>query len=260
MKASIIDDGLRPAAAALQQLAGDLPARALADALNHTANQTRPALQVEMASVFDRPTPFTLNAVRVLNAKPSSLEAAVWVKDEKDNASKGQAPEDWVAPQVFGGPRVDKKSELLLRAKGILPAGKFIVPAAGARLDAYGNISRGQMIQILSGLSAIEGSAGYTANASGKWRSFRKGHAKAFFVMRRGKSPIGIAERRGKAVTMVLAFVSQPQYRARLDFHGVVQRVVEANLETNIDKAITDALTGNLPTNFRRRPQTSPRG
>lgn len=260
MKASIAGKGLDGALAALDGLSGDLPARALADALNHTANQARQALRVEMASVFISPTPFTLNAVRVLNAKPSLLEAALWVKDEKGNASKGQAPEDWVAPQVFGGARANKKSELLLRAKGILPAGKFIVPAAGARLDAYGNVSRGLMIQILSGLSAIESSAGYTANASGKWRSFRKGHAAAFFVMRRGKVPIGIAERRGKTLKMVLAFVSQPQYRARLDFHGVGTRVADANLEANIDKAITDALTGNLPTNFRRRPQASPLG
>ena len=258
MKASIKASGFADSLAALQGLTGDLPARALADALNHTANQARQALTVEMANVFDQPTPFTLNAVRVLNAKPNSLEAAVWVKDEKDNASKGQAPEDWVAPQVYGGVRSDKKSELLLRKKGILPAGKFIAPAAGARLDAYGNLSRGQMIKILSGLSAIEGRAGYTANASDKWRSIRKGHAKAFFVMRRGQTPIGIAERRGKSLTMVLAFVSQPQYRRRLDFHGMVERIADANLEANIDKAITDALTGKLPTNFKRRPQASP--
>ena len=260
MRGSIKANHLDSAIAALQSLSGDLPAWALADALNHTANQAGIALRAEMGTVFDSPTPFTLNAVRTLNAKPAALEAAVWVKDEKDNASKGFAPEDWVAPQVFGGARVDKKSELLLRAKGILPVGRFIVPAAGARLDAYGNISRGHLMQILSGLSAMEGRAGYAANASGKWRSFRKGHTAAFFVMRRGKTPIGIAERRGKTVNMVLAFVSQPQYRTKLDFHGVVMRVADDNLEANVDKAIVDALTGNLPTNFKRRPQASPRG
>ncbi|HLA33002.1 MAG TPA: hypothetical protein VJ047_18430 [Pseudomonas sp.] len=259
MRGTIHANDLDEALASLQALGAGVAARALADALNHTANQAKQALTVEMTNVFDRPTPFTLNAVRVFNAKPSSLEAAVWVKDEKDNASKGMAPEDWVAPQVFGGSRSDKKSETLLRAKGILPAGKFIAPASGARLDAYGNISRGQMVQILSGLSAIEGKAGYTANASDKWRSLRKGHSQAFFVLRRGKTPIGIAERRGKSMAMVLAFVSQPQYRRRLDFHGVVERVADANLEANIDKAITDALTGNLPTNFKRRPQSQPR-
>ncbi|WP_010490757.1 hypothetical protein [Pseudomonas sp. S9] len=258
MRSTISANGLDEALASLSSLGEGLAARALADALNHTANQARLALRAEMADVFDRPTPFTLNAIRILNAKPNTLEAAVWVKDEKDNASKGFAPEDWVAPQVFGGPRAEKKSESLLRAKRILPAGKFIAPAAGARLDAYGNISRGQMQQILSGLIALEGSAGYTANASNSWRSIKKGHEQAYFVMRRGKTPIGIAERRGKTVQMVLAFVSQPQYRRRLDFHGVVERTADANLETNVDKAITNALSGNLPNNFKRRPQSQP--
>ena len=256
MKARVDASGFGPALAVLNQLAGDMPGRALADALNHTVNQASQALTIEMSNVFTSPTPFTLNSVRVLNAPPKTLAAAVWVKDEKADASKGMAPEDWVAPQVYGGPRPEKKSESLLRAKGILPAGLFIVPAAGARLDAYGNLSRGQMIQILSGLSAIEGSAGYTANASDKWRSLRKGHAEAFFVMRRGKTPIGIAERRGKTVTMVLAFVKHPQYQKLLDFHGVVERVADANLEPNIDKAVLDALAGNLPTNFKRRPSS----
>ncbi|SFK45518.1 hypothetical protein [Azotobacter beijerinckii] len=249
---SIKRSGLDEAFAALDRLAGDLPKRALADALNHTANQARIALRAEMESVFDRPTPFTLNAVRILNAKPSSLEAAVWVKDEKDNNSKGQAPEDWVAPEVFGGPRVDKKSEMLLRRRGTLPAGRFIVPAEGARLDAYGNMSRGHMLQILSGLRLLS-RPGYTADASNRWRSFRKGHAEAFFVMRRGKVPIGIAERRGKTVKMVLAFVRQPIYRQRLDFHGVVRRLADERLEVNVDKAVTDALTDQLPTRFERR-------
>jgi len=255
---SIERSGLDEAFAALDRLAGDLPQRALADALNHTANQARIALRAEMESVFDRPTPFTLNAVRILNAKPSSLEAALWVKDEKDNNSKGFAPEDWVAPQVFGGTRVDKQSERLLRQRGILPAGRFVVPAEGARLDGYGNMSRGHMLQILSGLRLLNRD-GYTADASGRWRSFRKGHAEAFFVMRRGKVAIGIAERRGRTLRMVLAFVKTPSYRARLDFHGVVRRVTDERLATNVDKAVTDALNGRLPSNFERRPQAQPR-
>lgn len=254
---SIGRSGLDEAFAALDRLAGDLPRRALADALNHTANQARIALRAEMESVFDRPTPFTLNALRILNARPDSLEAAIWVKDDKDNNAKGQAPEDWVAPQVFGGPRVDKKSEMLLRRRGILPAGRFVVPAEGARLDAYGNMSRGHMLQILSGLRLLN-RPGYTGDASNNWRSFRKGHARAFFVMRRGKVPIGIAERRGRTLQMVLAFVGQPSYRRRLDFHGIVRRVADERLAVNVDKAVTDALAGRLPTNFRRRPQAWP--
>lgn len=254
MRAGISAGDLDDAVASLQQLAGDLPARAHADALNHVGNIARQELRREMSTVFDRPTPFTLNSVRIFNATPSKLEVELWVKDDKENNSKALAPEDWVAPQVFGGGRVDKKSESLLRAKGILPAGLFIVPAAGAKLDQYGNLSRGQVLQILSGLSAAEGARGYTANASESARSLRKGHAKAFFVMRRGKLPIGIAERRGKDLVMVLAFVKQPQYRERYRFHDVVRRTAEndALLEASIDKAITRALEGQAPSRFRR--------
>ncbi len=256
---SIKVSGLEDAIKAIKSLSGNLPKRAIADALNHTANQVRLALQSEMHSVFIKPTPFTINAVRIINATPKNQEAVVWVKDDKDNNSKGQAQEDWVDPQVFGGQRVLKKSEMLLRRHGYLPANKFIVPGKGARLDEYGNISRGHLIQILSGLRVLNRD-GYTADASGEWRSFRKGHEKAFFVIRRGREPIGIAERRGKKMEVVLAFVSNPNYTRRLDFYGLAERVARDRLPANLDKALLDALAGKLPTNFSKRPQPFPIG
>ncbi|WP_275628817.1 hypothetical protein [Pseudomonas sp. 273] len=261
MRGSISAQDLDDAVASLASLGGDLPNRVLADALNHTANQANQALRSEIDDVFDQPTPFTRNAIRILNATPSRLEAALWVKDDKDNNSKGQAPEDWVAPQVFGGPRVDKASERNLRAKGILPKGMFIVPAEGARLDQYGNMGRGQMRQILSGLGAAEYTSGYRANATQSKRSKDKGHEQAFFVMKRGKRPIGIAERRGENLVMVLAFVRAPQYRERFRFFDIVRRIAEddARLEANIEEAIAKAAQGRTPTEWRRRPQSGPR-
>ena len=247
MNGSITANGLDDALASLQQLGSGLANRALADALNHTANQARQALQVEMSSVFDRPTPWTLNSIRILNATPANLEAAVWVKDESGGKNP-LAAEDYLLPHVDGGTRNKRRAEGYLRETGILPAGMFIVPAAGARLDAYGNIQRGHMMQILSGLKAMKLSGSDSAATDSK-RSLRKGHALAFFVMKRGKTPIGIAERRGENVIMVLAFVRQPQYRERFKFHDVVRRVAEndGQLEANIDKSIADALNGRLP-------------
>ncbi|GLU38872.1 hypothetical protein [Pseudomonas sp. NBRC 100443] len=261
MRGSIRAQDLDDAVASLASLGGDLPNRVLADALNHTANQANQALRSEIDDVFDQPTPFTRNAIRILSATPNRLEAALWVKDEKDHASKGQAPEDWVAPQVFGGPRVDKASERNLRAKGILPKGMFIVPAAGARLDQYGNMSRGQMIQILSGLGALEYREGSKHNATDSARSLAKGHQQAYFVMKRGRVPIGIGERRDKTLVMVLAFVRAPQYRERFRFFDIVRRIAEddARLEANIEEAIAKAAQGRTPTEWRRRPQSGPR-
>lgn len=237
--------GLDEAFAALERLQGDLPRKALADALNHTANTARINLRAEMQSVFDRPTPFTLNSIRILHAKGSRLESALWVKDEDDGAGGGFAPEDWIKSNVFGGGRELKKSEVMLRAKGILPSGRFITPGKGARLDQYGNMSRGHMTQILSGLSAYSMS-GSSHNATGSRRSARKGHAQAFYVAKKGNTPIGIMERRGGSAVMVLAFVSQPQYRKRFDFSRVASEMSEREFETHLNKAIVDALGGRL--------------
>lgn len=244
MKATI--DGLSEAIAAMENLAGDKPAAALADALNHTANQARIALRAEISSVFDRPTPWALNALRVEHAKPKSLESAVFAKDDKDGDTRiaGQhGVDDWVKAQVDGGSRPLKNSEHALRNRGILPAGYYIAPGKGARLDKYGNMSRGHMKQLLSGLLAAELYSGYTANASRSKRSQKKGHEQAFFVMRdKAGKAFGIGERRGKSLAVVLAFVSQPQYTQRLDFYAVVDQVADDNLEKNIDLAVTKLL------------------
>lgn len=219
---------------------------AVADAINHTAFQARKALTAEMASVFIDPTPWTVKSIKVFTAKPtrrSSLEAAIWIDDYRAS-TKNEAPDKWLRAEVFGGARAEKRMEMALRARHILPAGKFVVPAKGARLDAYGNISRGHVMQILSGLGAAEMKEGLTANSSEAKRSLAKGHKTAFFVMRRGKVPIGIAERRGKGkdqMVMVLAFVDQPTYTRRLAFEDIVHQVAERELLTNLDEAIVKA-------------------
>ena len=255
MRGRITADGLDDALAVLARLGDGLAPSALADALNHTANQARQALRTEMENIFEpKPTPWVLNSIRVLQAKPSaSPEAALWVQDQAAGKNPFTA-KDYLMPQVEGGERIKRRSEGYLRESGILPAGRFIVPAAGARMDAYGNIQKGHMMQILSGLKAMK-LAGSDNAATDSKRSLRKGHALAFFVLKRGKTPIGIAERRGKNLVMVLAFVRQPQYRERFKFHDVVRRVAEndGQLEANIDKAIADALSGRLPKMRGRR-------
>ncbi|MGA4815434.1 hypothetical protein ACPA9J_10245 [Pseudomonas aeruginosa] len=68
--------------------------------------------------MFDRPTPYTLNSLRMVPARKDRLEARVWFKDEADGAQPASV---WIAPEVYGGPRRNKPAELQLRAKGILP-------------------------------------------------------------------------------------------------------------------------------------------
>lgn len=243
MKAGLkISDDLDDAIASLNRLGGGA-GRAQAQAINEVVKEAESQLRTEVGSVFDRPTPFTLNAFRIQYAKPSQPEAAVWVKDEKSGASKGLAPEDWFKPQVYGGERALKASERMLRSMGILPPGMYAVPGKGARLDAYGNMSRGHIAQLLSGLKAFN-RAGSDHNASNSRRSRRKGHQEAFFVLRQGQQPIGVAERRGTSIAVVLVFTREPDYAPRFDFHGVVRKVSEndALIEAAIDRAVANEL------------------
>lgn len=236
MKGSIDISGLNEALGAIRRLSGDLPGKVVADALSHTAAQARKALQADIRSVFDRPTILTVDSVKVLQAKAPTLEAAVWINDRP--VSGGLAPERWLKAEVFGGARADKRLEKALRARGILPAGRYVAPGKGARLDAYGNITRTHAREILEGLDLF----GVYARQGIKRKRGPSKAAPKYFVLRRGRAAIGIAERRGKQMAVVLAFVSPPQYTQRLGFEDAVHRVADRELLTNIDLAIAKAL------------------
>jgi len=147
LQASGLADGL----ADLTDLERNQLPFATALALTETAKLAKQAIETAMPTVFDRPTPHTLDALRLIPATKQRLEARVWIKDEADGAAPASR---WLTPEVYGGPRNDKRSEALLKARGILPPGKFVVPGKGMKLDRYGNVGRGQLQKILSGLGA----------------------------------------------------------------------------------------------------------
>lgn len=217
--------GIDEIAGVLERLGKDAP-KALADAINHTSNQARQALRQEMQSVFVSPTPFTLNAIAVDVARPSGdPEGSVFVKDTARNGSN--TPVDWLKPQVLGGERAQKASERTLHALGALPAGMYTVPGKAARRDSYGNMSRGQIIEMIASLR----------------RSKNGAKDEKYFVIRRGLDAIGIAQRVGKSVQVVVAFTKEPNYNSKLKYDEVVERVADENLEANVDKAVIRLLS-----------------
>lgn len=222
----------------------DLPKR-VATALTWTALEVRKSLREEMQRVFDRPTPFTLNAFFVKPATMADLTAVVWLKN--------RTVEDWMnvkphylEPQVFGGARPLKPFEARLQRAGILPAGMFAVPGEGARLDQYGNMSRGQIVQILSQLRTFTES-GFDAHPTGSARS-RRNVAKAgqFFVGRPGggKLPLGVWQRAGRGARQlkpVLIFVRAPRYSERLKFYELAERTAQREFPIQFERAAREA-------------------
>lgn len=210
----------------------DIP-EATAQAINWTSYNLRERLQEEIKSVFDRPTRFTIDSIEVIKATAERPEATVMLKDFSSKAAPAAV---WLAPQVYGGDRRDKRSETLLRGRGILPAGMYVAPGAGMKLDSMGNVGRGQMQKIISGLGASFDP--YQRSTSSRRSA---GNRKRFFVMRQGKRPIGIAERFGRSreqVRIVLAFIAKPKYQKRFDFFGIATQFVDEDLPKTFERAM----------------------
>lgn len=238
--------------------AGQQVRNAAVQALNWTAADARDEVQREMRRVFDRPTPYTIRGVGVWRATAADPIARVGLKDA---AGKGTAAADFLLPQVYGGARGVKRFERALQRIGALPAGWVAVPASGAQLDAYGNMNRGQIVQILAALQAF-GEQGYKANMDAKGRArLAKGSKRSYgreYVVSHGRGwrhgtgswkhgrnqhlPAGVWMRQGgglgTSLRPVLIFVRGAQYKPRLQFHRVVVEFARRELPLKFDRAM----------------------
>lgn len=221
---------------------------AVATALTRTAVEIKNAARRDMARVFDRPKPYTLNSLFTSPATAAKLQAVTFIKDDGSASNAGTPPVKYLLPGIEGGARRQKRYEAALVAAGALPAGWVTTPGAGARLDAYGNVSVGQIIQILSQLRITQVS-GLTRNLSFDARKQARAQKKAggrFFVARPGNTTVqpGIYQREfvGRNITPVLIFVKGANYKKRFDFFGIGQRVVASELKPQIDRAVREQM------------------
>lgn len=239
-------DNLEKVAQAMGRLADRDVKLALARALTDTGYQAQRAVQAELRSVFDRPTPFVTKNVRVFHATPERLSVAVAPTLTTDysvfqrGGKVGVDPQDVLQAQEYGGKRRDKRSEAVLRRARILPAGfQTAIPATPypGSVDAYGNIRPGFMTQLLSYLQAF-GEQGFKANMLAKNRKrLEKGSAqkagRRYFVSlgryrdaTRHLAP-GIWAAGGPGgvdVRPVLMFVKTPTYKPRLSMQSIIER------------------------------------
>lgn len=212
---------------------------AIAKALTKTAQFSQKSIRDAMPSIFDRPTNYTLNSTYLKPATKSNLEALIKLKDQ----GSGLTANKWLYAQVAGGARRLKKSEKSLQVKGYLRSDEQIVPGVAAPIDGFGNIKGGQMRKILSALPANTGSAQPEGKASRKRSKSRKA---GYFVSTDGRLPRGVYERTkfgfGSSIKPVLIFAKVGNYRKRLPFHDIVNKVVQRNFSQQLEVAIYYAL------------------
>lgn len=241
-------------------------------AINTTAKQVKEALQGDIRRIFDRPTRFTQNAVYMRPGKKSKPDARVFLKDDFGTS------EHYLTPHVFGKQRRLKAFERKLQARGLLPKGLFVVPGAACPLDAYGNIGRGFINQVLSYLNASEMVAGSQSNTTARSRKslerrlgkklFGVGGLRGVLINYRGKQDDVGRKRAGKggnvafraglphpgiwvrtefsgggdSIRPLFIYVRQPAYAKRWDFFGHGQRVIAENFDANFRRALARAM------------------
>lgn len=220
--------------------------------INRAAYAGAQAVSAEIESRFDSPTPWVVRGVRYMKARKDRLQATI---DLDYWGNKQQVSVDHVLQaEVYGGPRALKRHEVALNRIGILPDGYAIVPGEAARLDQYGNMQAGQIVQILAFFRAF-GEQGYKANMTDKGRERLAKGGKATGAIgfqyvaippgtKGGLAP-GIYQRvrlaHGTAVKPVMIFVKIPKYSQRLDFHGVADRAAQQAFEAEFPSVLAQA-------------------
>lgn len=167
-----------------------------------------------IGQVFDRPTPFTLNSPVIRPATKDNLSAKVFIRDE---ATKGTPPSKYLSPEVFGGARNQKRSEVAISR--YIGQNVYVVPATGV-LNQYGNISAGEIQKVLASLGVSDYAQKAIAAKRGRTLAER---GITYFVGRPGggRLPYGVYMRQGRKLKPILLIIPRPSYKPRFPFFEV---------------------------------------
>lgn len=234
----------------LKKAMAELPKKAqyaAVSAMNKSMEWSQTSVRREMRRVFDKPTPWVLNSLRIKHANVSNMTAELAFKD----INSATSARTMVFPHVEGGHRHFKTMESRLLRMGAIQPGYNAVPGGGADLDANGNMSRGQISQLLNVLGAYTESGFNKANI-GTRKRLAKGNAKknvygfVYWI-----NPIGPKQEKhlqpgvyqrvqtafGSSLKPILIFVKQAAYKKRLDFYGIAKREVDLRFAGEFTRA-----------------------
>lgn len=221
---------------------------AIAQSLTRSAAKARKRIQDVMPQVFDRPTPATIKGVLYKPAKKTDLTATVFVLDEGNG--KSLSPNKWLAPEVDGGPRNDKRLERALKFKGLMPKDAQTAVSRFAPLDVYGNLKGSFVVQLMSVLGALL-ETGYTANRTPRSKARQKKPLDYFIGRPEKRGRSGVWERIdtafGSAIRPIVYFIKPPTYHVRLPFDQIVQEVALSYGMEDLRASLIDAIRTAKP-------------
>ena len=226
----------------------DMP-KIVRNAINDTAFNVRVAEQAEIAVSFSNPTNWFKKTIYVTKAKTENLNAAVGPSDyfSRGGFHENQTPWQQVMKHnVYGGTRNFKSFEKRLHRAGILPQGWFAVPGEGARLNQYGNMSPGEIVQILTYVNAMDAYAGDNTSRINRLTNRQNAmdrRGEAYFAVIPGRAgrtehlKPGIYKRfRNGTIKPILVFVRNVTYRRRMDWFGVADRTAGQHFPAHFER------------------------
>jgi len=217
--------------------------KAVVGALSDTVDDLYTRQQMEMNKVFNKPSPYVLMGLK--KSYPGGREG------QSNRARFGQgslkagtyfeyfggtgSPESIVKPHVFGGQRSRKSSEKRLQGMVALLGTQDTVQGRNYPRGSGGDINGARYSEMLAAVGALSETA-RSAMPKGKQRNRKN---VSFFVIKREGTPIGIAERRGKDVKVMLVNTKKKTvYKKRYDYFGVGQKQVAYSLPLHFNRII----------------------
>ncbi|MEZ0231886.1 MAG: hypothetical protein ACAH12_03530 [Methylophilaceae bacterium] len=211
---------------------------AAARALTRTVKVAQSVIVKEFDVKLDRPTPFTKRSLYTKPATKKNLEAMVYLKDDSAGGTKPMSEQ--IAQQFSGGERARKRIEFWLSASGYIGSSEYVAPGSAAKLDKYGNMSRGQIQQMLSQLRAGADRYAYSSKSARSMQNQAK--AGMMFWSRGGRLARGVWMRKGRTVKPILLVIKKPIYKKRIDMMKLVQTVINARFDMEFAYSMSEAI------------------
>jgi len=186
---------------------------ALARTVTGLARKAQDAEKKAMPSVFDKPTPFTVNSVGMTSAKKALPIASVFIKDQ---AAQYLAPYEYGGTQFLGAKPAD------------------LVPV-NARANSYGNLPRGSIKQLLARPDCFRGKY---KGVDGIWqRPYVRPNPKV-----RGRSKVDKLANTTGGLRLLVAFYAPASTTKRLNFGNRAQILVERHFDAEFAKNLRQAV------------------
>ena len=237
-------EGLSAISASLGSHARQVPFAASL-AINRTAKRVREETMVAMSAQFDRPTPLVMKSLFITPATKAKLQAAVYLKDREIGGKNSRSMAEILGHQFAGGTRLRKRMENAFTEAGLISLGEYLVPGPDAKLDQYGNLSRGQTQQIYAALRLFRDPY---QNATQSARSQRHAKAAGRIFWSDGKG--ANKRRRGLWATdargfpkLLMLVIPTPVYRRRIDMDRQSATIVAKDFSAHFDAALKKALS-----------------